>query len=109
MKFLTKESTSPKDVHERVVAMYRESKPLYSKLNIGTNSSNGAGIHYEPKSGISLVAGIEEIINKVKNSVLTDLRVKFKILHDNLGLNKESLCWISRRLSPEIKLCKLQI
>ena len=126
MKFLSKEGSSPKNIHERMVAVYGENSPSYYQVKFWCKQFKWGreSIHDDPKCGRPLEARTEEIINKVEDLVLTDRRVKvsvisreigisetsvFKILHEDLGMTKVSARWIPRLLSPEQKLCRRQI
>jgi hypothetical protein len=41
IKFLTKEGKKPKELPERMVAVYGESAPSYYKVNFGVNNLSG--------------------------------------------------------------------
>lgn len=126
MKFLSKEGSSPKNIHERMVAVYGENSPSYFQVKYWCKQFKWGreSIHDDPKCGRPLEARTDEIIKKVEDLVLIDRRVKvsviareigisetsvFKILHEDLGMSKVSARWIPKLLSPEQKLCRRQI
>lgn len=126
IKFLTKEGTSPKTIHARMIAVYGDEAPSYFTVKYWSKQFRWGreSTEDDPRSGRPSDATNPEVSRKVETMVLGDRRLKVStiakalnisepsvltILHDKLGLSKVSARWVPRLLTPEQKLRRQEI
>jgi histone-lysine N-methyltransferase SETMAR len=116
IEFLTMEGNDAKTAHERLENVYEEDSPSYSTVSRWANET-GRGrtsLQDEPRAGRPRVATGEENVERVRELVEADGRMKaheiahevgiaktqvLQILHTHLGLSKLSARWVPRMLT----------
>ena len=116
IKFLTK-GKKPKEILERMVAVYGESAPSYYKVKFWSKQFKWGreSIEDGPQTGRPVEATSEEICQKLESLILADRRMKLSrlaeetgisagavwtIIHEKLDMSKVSARWVPRILSP---------
>jgi len=117
IKFLTKEGKKPKEILERMVAVYGQSAPSYYKVKFWSKQFKWGreSIEDDPHTGRPVEATSEEMCQKVESLILADRRMKvsrlaeetgisagavWTIIHEKLDMSKVSARWVPRMLSP---------
>uniref|UniRef100_A0A3B3S1G4 Mos1 transposase HTH domain-containing protein n=1 Tax=Paramormyrops kingsleyae TaxID=1676925 RepID=A0A3B3S1G4_9TELE len=118
IKFFTKEGKKPKEIHERMTAVYGESAPSSYKVKFWSKQFkwDRESIEDDPHTGRPFLIKVEDLI-------LSDRRLKvcrmadkmgisagtvLKIIHEKLGMAKVSARWVPRMLTPCQKATSLQ-
>lgn len=117
IKFLTKEGKKPKEIHERLVAVYGEDAPSSYKVKFWSKQFKWGreSIEDDPHTGRPVEASSPEVCKKVEDLIMADRRVKIariaeemgiaigtvhKIIHEKLWMTKVSARWVPRMLTP---------
>jgi len=117
IKFLIKEGKKPKEILERMVAVYGESAPSYYKVKFWSKQFKRGreSIEYDPHTGHPVDATSEEMCQILECLILADRRMKvsrlveetgisagevWTIIHEKLDMFKVSARWVPRMLSP---------
>jgi len=117
IKLLTKEGKKPKEIFERIVAVYGEPAPSYYKVKFWSKQFKWGrdSIEDDPHTGRPMDATSEEMCQKLESLVLADRRMKvsrlaeetgisagavWTIIHEKLDMPKVSARWAPRMLSP---------
>lgn len=105
IKFLTKKSDRPKNIHEKIVVEYWEHSPSYFKIIFWCKQF----IHDDLNCEGVLGAWIEEINTEAEDLVSDDHQVKYQLLLQNLDYQKQvfsNSAQIFRNEQSEQKLCR---
>jgi len=87
--FLTKEGEKPKEILERMVAVYGESAPSYYKVKFWSKQFKWGreSIEEYPHTGRPVEATSEEMCQKFESLILTDRRMKVSRLAEETGIS----------------------
>ena len=116
-KFLTKEGKKPKEILERMVAVYGKSAPSHYQVKFRSKEFKWGreSIEDDPHTGRPVEATSEEMCQKLESFILADRRMKvsrlaeetgisagavWTIIHGKLDKFKVSSRWVPRILSP---------
>ena len=126
IKFLTKEAKKPKEIHERMNAVYGDVSPSYYQVKFWSKQFKWSreSIEGDSRSGRPVEASSKEICQKVKDMILQDRRVKISVIAHELGFQlaefpvayhpfsldyvKGYFPMVIRMLIPEQKVCRQQ-
>jgi hypothetical protein len=88
IKFLTKEG-KPKEILERMVAVYGESAPSYYKVKFWSKQFKWGreSIEYDPHTGRPVEATSEEKCQKLESLILVDRRMKVSKLAEETDIS----------------------
>lgn len=117
IKFLILEKNAPKEIYERLVAVYGESAASYSTVKEWSSRFKQGRLSLEDdrRSGCPISAVTEENIMKVEQMLMKNRRLKaleiatdlgiskqsvLTIVHDKLCMSKVSSRWVPRMLTP---------
>lgn len=92
MKFIIKENSSLKNIHEKIISVRGQGSPLYFQVTYQCNQLklDKDSIQDDLKYERPLEARTKKIINKVENFALTDRRVKISVI-SKLLLMKQNI------------------
>ena len=117
IKFLTKEGKKPKEILERMVAVYGESAPSYYKVKFWSKQFKWGreSIEDDLHTGHPVDVTPEEMRQKLESLILADRRMKVSrlaeetsisagvvwiIIHEKLDMSKVSARCVPRMLGP---------
>lgn len=120
IKFLTLEGQSPKNIHERLVAVYGESSPSYATVKRWAREfqCGRESLQDDARSGRPSTSITQENIETVHQLVLNNRRIKVheieettgisygsieSILHEHLHMSKVCARWVPKMLTAEMK------
>ena len=118
IQYLYLKGKKVKEIHGELADVYGSSAPFYAqvKLWVGEFKCNRTSLEDEARSGRPLDATDEEMCKKVRDLVYSDRRIQVEeiaqalgishgnvstILHDHLGMRKQTARWIPKSLSDE--------
>jgi hypothetical protein len=89
IKFLTKEGKKPKEILERMVAVYGDSAPSYYKVKFWSKQfkCGRESIEDDPHTGRPVETTSEEMCQKLKSLILADRRMKVSRLAEVTGIS----------------------
>jgi len=87
--FLTKEGKKPKEIIERMVAVYGESVPSYYKVKFWSKQFKWGreSIEDDPHTDYPVEATSEEMYQKLESWILADRRMKVSRLAEETGIS----------------------
>jgi hypothetical protein len=89
IKFLTNKGKKPKEILERMVAVYGESTPSYYNVKFWSKQFKWRreSIEDEPHTGRPVEATSEETCQKLESLILADRRMKVSRLAEETGIS----------------------
>ena len=88
IKFLRKEGKKPKEIHERMNAVYGDVSPSYYQVKFWSKQFKwGRSIEDDSRSCRRVEASSKEMCQKVENMILQDRRVKVSVIAHELGIS----------------------
>jgi hypothetical protein len=89
IKFVTKEGKKPKQIFERMVAVYGESAPSYCKLKFWSKQCKWRreSTGDDPHTGRTVEVTSEEMCQKLESLILADRRIKVSRLQEETGIS----------------------
>ncbi|XP_031622603.1 protein GVQW3-like [Contarinia nasturtii] len=116
IKFLTKESVAPKDINDRLRAVYGERAPSYATVKLWAKQFKlgRESLEDDPRSGRPIEATAPDMVEKIEHLVHENPRMSkkvlaamfdvsersiFRILHEKLLMTKVCSRWIPRTLN----------
>jgi [histone H3]-lysine36 N-dimethyltransferase SETMAR len=126
IKFLVKEGKGPKEIHDRLMVVYKDTCPSYTTIKFWSAQfkQGRESIQDDERSGRPATAVNKENCQKIESMVMANRRLKaneiakelsisktsvLEILHDCLGMSKVCARWVPRMLSPMQKQDRMQI
>ena len=87
-KFLTKEGKKPKEIHERMNAVYGDISPSYYQVKFWSKQYNWGRVSIEDDSCSGQpVEASSKMCKKVEDMILQDLRIKVSVIAHELGIS----------------------
>lgn len=116
IKFLTLEGSSPAEIHERLIKVYKEGSPSYATVKrwAAETKRGRKSLDDEPRSGRPVEVTTPEMCNAVKKLVEEDRRIRVRqiveelgistgtvetIIHEKMNLSKVCARWVPRMLT----------
>lgn len=117
IKFLSKEGNTPTQIRERMLKVFGDSSPSEFVIKFWSKQFKHGreSLEDDPRSGRPISAVTADNVEKVKNLILADRRIKqweiardvgiskervHEIIHEHLGMSKVSARWVPRMLTP---------
>ena len=118
IKFLTKEGSNAKEIHNRMTVVYGDKAPQYSTIAkwAAEYKRGRSSLEDDPRSGRPADVITEDKIARVQTLILSDRRIKLDeiatecnishgsvstIIHERLHMSKVSARWVPRNLSVQ--------
>ena len=89
IKFLTKEGKKPKDIHERMNAVYGDISPSYYQVKFWSKQFKWGreSIEDDSCSGGPVVASSKEMCQRMEDMILQDRRIKVSVIAHEVGIS----------------------
>jgi hypothetical protein len=89
IKFISKEGKKPKEILERMVAVYGESAPSYYEVKFWSKQFKlgRESIEDDPHTGRPVEVTSEELCQKLESLILADRRMKVSRLAEETGIS----------------------
>lgn len=117
IKFLTKEGNTPKEILDRMTAVYGECSPSYKTIKFWSKQFKWGrnSLEDDPRTGRPISVTSPENISTIEKLILEDRRIRiqqiaeimnmsservFNIIHEHLRMRKVSARWVPRMLTP---------
>lgn len=117
IKFLSREGNTPSHIRERMLKVFRDSCPSEFVIKFWSKQFKHGRecLEDDPRSGRPISAVTADSVEKVKQLILADRRIKqwelardvgiskervHEIIHQHLGMSKVSARWVPRMLTP---------
>ena len=118
IRYLYLKGKTDKEIHGELADVYGSSAPSYAQVKfwVGEFKRGRTSLEDEARSGRPLDATDEEMCKKVRDLVYSDRRIQVQeiaqalsisrgsvstILHDRLGMHKQTARWVPKSLSDE--------
>ena len=126
IKFLFLEGVAPKEIHERLLKVYKDSSPSIRTVErwVAEFRRGRMSLEDEPREGRPKTASTPEIIEKIQDKVLEDRRITERdlvealeislgsvshILTEVLGFRKLCAQWVPHSLTMKQKRIRMQL
>ena len=89
IKLLTKEGKKPKEIHERMNALFGDVSPSYYQVKFWSKQFKWGreSIEDDSRSGRPVEASSKEICQKMEDMILQDRRIKVSVIAHGVGIS----------------------
>lgn len=107
IKFLFLEGTAPKQIHERLLKVYKDSSPSIRTVErwVREFKRGRTSLADDPREGRPKTASTPKIVEKIQEMVLEDRRLTERDLEEALGISLGSVSHILSEILGFRKLC----